>query len=152
MKDKFEIKPIGYVKKKDKETWIEILDEFTDGLLRLDEFSHIITLWWITGRDTIEDRSRLRVNPKVKAAEGVEVKDTPLCGVFAARSPGRPNPIGLTTVKLLKIEENRIYIDRTDAFEDTPIIDIKPYVPRSDSIINVKVPDFFSALKEKRIE
>jgi tRNA-Thr(GGU) m(6)t(6)A37 methyltransferase TsaA len=152
MKDNFEIIPIGYVRKNNDETWIEILAEFKEGLLRLDEFSHIITLWWITGRDTEEDRTRMQNHPKVKAAEGVEVIEPPLCGVFATRAPGRPNPIGLTIVKLLKIVDNRIYIDRTDAFADTPIIDMKPYIPNSDSIINVTIPDFFSALREKRIE
>ncbi|NHJ39410.1 MAG: tRNA (N6-threonylcarbamoyladenosine(37)-N6)-methyltransferase TrmO [Asgard group archaeon] len=151
MKGNFEIIPIGVVKRKQEDTWIEIYDDFKDGLLRLDEFSHIITLWWITGRDTKEDRLRLQHHPKVKAIEGLN-DFTVLFGVFATRAPGRPNPIGMTIVRVLKIEKNRIYIDRTDAFNDTPIIDIKPYIPNSDCILNVTLPDFFSALIEKRLE
>lgn len=151
MKDNFEIIPIGVVKKDQEDTWIEIFNEFKEGLLRLDEFSHLIILWWITGCDTKEDRSRLQNHPKVKATEGIVV-DSPLCGVFATRAPGRPNPIGMTIVRVIKIDNNKIYIDRTDAFEDTPIIDIKPYIPKSDCIINVTLPDFFSALMEKRME
>ncbi|NHK30580.1 MAG: tRNA (N6-threonylcarbamoyladenosine(37)-N6)-methyltransferase TrmO [Asgard group archaeon] len=151
MKDSFEIIPIGVVKKDHEDTWIEIFEDFANGLLRLDEFSHLITLWWIAGRDTKEDRSRLQNHPRVRAAEGIKV-ETPLCGVFATRSPSRPNPIGMTIVRVLKIEKNKIHIDRTDAFHDTPIIDIKPYLPKSDCILNITLPDFFSALIEKRIE
>ena len=147
---------IGYIKKQEEGeqtiTWMEIKDEFLPGMLRLDEVSHVIVLWWISGRDTIEDRNRLQVHPRVKLADSNAKIDTPLTGVFVTRSPGRPNPIGLTTVKILKIEGNKIYIDRHDAFHDTPILDLKPYIPKSDCILNVKLPEFFSSLMEKRVE
>ncbi|MHA1171540.1 MAG: TrmO family methyltransferase domain-containing protein, partial [Candidatus Heimdallarchaeota archaeon] len=80
------------------------------------------------------------------------IREPPISGIFATRAPVRPNPIGLTTVKLLKIEGNKIYIDRTDAFDNTPIIDIKPYLPNSDCILNTTLPDYFEPLSEKRIE
>jgi len=140
------ITPIGFVQKEDEKTWIEIKEEFKSALLNLDKFSHLITLWWIDQRDTENDRKTLQVYPRVKT-EGVE---TPLCGVFATRSPMRPNPIGLTIVKILEIVDNKIYIDRTDSFQDTPIIDLKPYLPNSDCIENVVLPDFFGPLRKKR--
>jgi len=148
MEDCFEIVPVGYFRKDDEKTWIEILDKFKDTIVNLDRFSHIITLWWISERDNEDDRSILLAKAMIKNA----IKEPPLSGVFATRAPVRPNPIGLTIVKLLKIEGNRIYIDRTDAFENTPIIDIKPYIPKSDCILNTKLPDYFEPLMEKRIE
>jgi len=148
----FEIVPIGRIKKNEKETWLEIFKDYQEGLLRLEEFSHLITLWWISKRDTPEERKVLQVHPRVKLGEEQQNTTTPLCGVFATRSPLRPNPIGLTIVKILGIENNRIIIDRHDAFDNTPLIDLKPYIPRSDCIMDVKLPAFFEILKEKRGE
>jgi len=149
LKDNYEIRPIGVVRKEEESTWLELYEEYEPALLNLELFSHIITLWWITGRDTEEDRNNLQTTPRIKLGDR---KQGPLCGVFCTRSPARPNPIGLTTVKILKIEGRKIFIDRTDAFDNTPIIDIKPYLPRSDYILNVTLPDFFESLREKRKE
>ena len=141
-----EISPIGFIRKDDEKTWIEVKEEYKPALLNLDKFSHLITLWWIDQRDTEVNRKVLQVIPKIKTDE----VETPLCGVFATRSPSRPNPIGLTIVRILEIIENEIYIDRTDSFPDTPIIDLKPYIPNSDCIENVTLPDFFGPLRKKR--
>lgn len=140
------ITSIGFVKKNEDKTWIEVKEEFKSALLNLDKFSHLITIWWISQRDTEADRKRLQVYPKIKTEE----VETPLCGVFATRSPTRPNPIGLTIVRILEIIDNKIYIDRTDSFPETPIIDLKPYIPNSDCIENVVLPDFFGPLRKKR--
>jgi len=59
-------------------------------------------------------------------------------GVFATRSPSRPNPIGISTVKLLKIEKNILYIQDVDVLDETPILDIKPYVPEFDINEDIK--------------
>ncbi|NHJ85836.1 MAG: tRNA (N6-threonylcarbamoyladenosine(37)-N6)-methyltransferase TrmO [Asgard group archaeon] len=148
LKDFFEIKSIGKIRKEREEVWLELRDEFKAGLLNLDQISHVITLWWISGRDNEVDRNILQVHPKVMSTG----ENTPLCGVFATRSPLRPNPIGLTIVKILSIENNKIFIDRHDAFDETPLIDLKPYIPKSDCIINTNLPDFYSELREKREE
>ncbi len=148
MIDYFEIVPVGFVRKNEEKTWIEILEKYKDAILYLDRFSHIITLWWISGKDNENDRSILQAKAMIRNA----TREPPKSGVFATRAPVRPNPIGLTTVKLLKIEGNKIYIDRTDAFDNTPIIDIKPYIPKSDCILNTTLPDYFEPLSEKRIE
>jgi len=63
-------------------------------------------------------------------------------GVFACRSPSRPNPIGLCIVKLIKVEGNVLTVRGLDAFTDSPIIDIKPYLPRADSIPDARVPSW----------
>jgi tRNA-Thr(GGU) m(6)t(6)A37 methyltransferase TsaA len=63
-------------------------------------------------------------------------------GVFACRSPSRPNPIGLCVVELLKIEKCVLTVKNLDAFEGSPIIDIKPYIPKADSIPNARVPEW----------
>lgn len=123
--------------------FIEINEEFVDGLKDLDQFSHLFVLWWISRRDTADDRTTLLANPP-RLKEEIET------GVFSCRSPSRPNPIGLTKVKLEKIEDNRIYIDRIDAIDGTPVLDIKPYLP-GDSITveDLKVPQWFNYLKKK---
>lgn len=146
MAKKFEVKPIGYVRKEEEKTWLEINNEFGTGLDKLEEFSHVIVLWWIEGRDTEADRNTLRVHPKVSGSR----EESPETGVFASRSPGRPNPIGLTISKILSRKDNILFIDRTDAFDDTPILDLKPYIPNSDCIISAKVPDFMKILQEPR--
>lgn len=148
MIDYFEIVPVGCVRKDEEETWIEILEKYEDAILNLDRFSHIITLWWISEKDNESDRSILQAKAMIENA----TREPPTSGVFATRAPVRPNPIGMTIVKLLKIEGNKIYIDQTDAFDNTPIIDIKPYIPNSDCILNTTLPDYFEPLTEKRIE
>jgi tRNA-Thr(GGU) m(6)t(6)A37 methyltransferase TsaA len=67
-------------------------------------------------------------------------RDKPLTGVFATRSPQRPNPIAVFMCTLNKIKENKIIIEKIDAFDNTPVIDIKPYIPNSDSIPNARIP------------
>jgi tRNA-Thr(GGU) m(6)t(6)A37 methyltransferase TsaA len=83
----------------------------------------------------MSDRRTLLVFPR-RHAVNVET------GVFASRSPSRPNPIGLCVVELLKIEECVLTVKGLDALEGSPIIDIKPYIPRADSIPDAKVPDW----------
>jgi tRNA-Thr(GGU) m(6)t(6)A37 methyltransferase TsaA len=129
---------IGYVKKpKDDIIYIEILPEYWAATLQLDRFSHIIVLWWITGRDNPQDRSNLQDYPPKDNRE--------LSGVFASRSPARPTPIGLSIVAIIDMDENqhRIQIDQIDANDGTPIVDIKPYMPFSDRVDNVRVPRWF---------
>jgi tRNA-Thr(GGU) m(6)t(6)A37 methyltransferase TsaA len=94
---------------------LELLPEFELGLTDIDGFSHLFVLW-------IFDR-----------AEGFDLVGTPPCdtrphGVFATRSPRRPNPIGLTVVELLRREGNRLHVRGVDMLDHTPILDIKPYL------------------------
>jgi len=125
---------IGFVEAvRGDESTIRIYPEYCDGLLGLEAYSHIIILYWMHLRDDEKHRRTLRVIPR--RHEGA-----PLTGVFACRSPSRPNPIGLSVVELLSLEDCRLRVRGLDAFKDSPIIDIKPYLPRADSIPDAKVP------------
>jgi len=75
-------------------------------------------------------------------------EDLPLLGVFATRSPVRPNPIGLTLVEILWVRENEICVKNLDALPGTPIIDIKPYIKEIDSAENVRYPSWIKKIHE----
>ena len=129
---------VGHIRKPDDGSiFIEIEAEFWEATLQVDKFSHIFVLWWITGHDNPVSRTNLADYPPKENAE--------LSGVFASRSPGRPTPIGLSIVAVQRLDEEsrRIYIDQIDAFDDTPVVDIKPYMPFSDRVDNAKYPTWF---------
>jgi len=127
---------IGIVEKAgEQEARVRVFPEFCAGLKGIEDYSHLIILYWIHLRDNEEERRTLLVFPRRHA---VNVKT----GVFACRSPSRPNPIGLCVVELLKVEKCVLTLKGLDAFEGSPIIDIKPYIPRADSIPNARVPEW----------
>jgi len=127
---------IGIVEKSgEEEAEVRIFPEFCAGLKGIKDFSHLIILYWIHLRDNEDERRTLLVFPK-RHEVNVET------GVFASRSPSRPNPIGLCVVQLLKVEESILTVKDLDALEGSPIIDIKPYIPRADAIPNARVPEW----------
>ncbi len=141
----FTLVPIGRIHKTDGgEIYIGLEDAYWPGTLNLDTFSHIIVLWWITGRDNRSDRDTLVVTPPSQ-------NGAPRSGVFACRSPSRPNPIGHTIVAILEIDhaEHRIRVDHMDAFDGTPVVDIKPYLPSSDRVDNAVVPAWLQHLEPR---
>jgi tRNA-Thr(GGU) m(6)t(6)A37 methyltransferase TsaA len=95
---------------------IEIFPRYEPALLRLEENSHI----WIQSWFHHANRNKLTVDHK-------EYFEIPEYGVFALRAPSRPNPIALSLARLLKRDENLLYLDRLDAIDGTPVLDIKPY-------------------------
>ena len=134
MRDKGEVKFIGIVEVAgEEEAKVRVFPEFCDAVKGIAGFSHIIVLYWIHLRDNEKERSVLQVVPR-RHTRNVKV------GVFACRSPSRPNPIGLCVVELMKAEGCTLTLKGLDAFEGSPIIDIKPYIPRADSIPNARVP------------
>jgi tRNA-Thr(GGU) m(6)t(6)A37 methyltransferase TsaA len=129
---------VGQVQKPDDgDAFIVIDPKFWDAVLQIDKFSHIIVLWWIDGRDNADDRARLQSTPPKPNAE--------LSGAFACRSPARPTPIGLSVVRLLRVDNQRkrLYLDRIDARDLTYVVDIKPYMPSSDKVDDARVPEWF---------
>jgi tRNA-Thr(GGU) m(6)t(6)A37 methyltransferase TsaA len=98
---------------------VEVFPEFTEGLKDLEGFSHIILLYHFHRVQEV----KLVVTPFM---------DFQPRGVFATRAPKRPNPIGLSIVKLLGIEQNTLHIENVDILDGTPLLDIKPYVPEFD--------------------
>ena len=133
MENSFQIFPIGVIKKKDQSAWIEIYEKFRDALQGLDQYSHIMVLTWFHQSDTKTKRKTLQVHPMGNEAN-------PLTGVFATRSPVRPNPIALFSCKVVKIKDRLIHIESIEAFEGSPVVDIKPYIPRIDSISQARGP------------
>jgi len=99
--------------------FVEILPELAEGLKDLDGFSHIILLYHF---HRVRE-SKLMVVPFL---------DSQPHGVFATRAPTRPNPIGLSVVRLLSIDRNILHIENVDVIDGTPVLDIKPYVPEFD--------------------
>ncbi len=114
--------PYQPVEADEGEFWVELFPEYEEGLKDLDTFRYIYLLYYI---DRLTRDVTLTVEP-FWAGE-IEV------GLFASRSPLRPNPIGLSIVKILKIEGNRIVTTGLDVFDGTPLLDIKPYIKDLDS-------------------
>ncbi|MDH7479085.1 MAG: tRNA (N6-threonylcarbamoyladenosine(37)-N6)-methyltransferase TrmO [Syntrophomonadaceae bacterium] len=111
--------PIQPSAAKDIEGWFEVFPEYAGGLKDLEGFSHIILLYHLH----LAKPYSLLVKPFL---------DDHRRGVFATRAPSRPNPIGLSIVRLLRIKENKVYIQDVDMVEGTPLLDIKPYVGEFD--------------------
>lgn len=132
------LEPVGLVRtpitqRKSMPPWgvpavLEIFPHFGPALLEIEKHSHLWVLTWLDqGRD---ERHVLQVTPR-------GVRDTGpggLHGVFAVRSPARPNPIGLTATRIERIDGLSIHVDRLDFLDQTPIIDIKPYFVTRDLI------------------
>jgi len=135
MKEYGKVKFLGKVTKTDEMSQIEISPEYCEGAYRLEEFSHLIVLYWFHQRDNDVDRSTLRVVPR--RHEGA-----PEVGVFASRSPSRPNPIGFCIAESVKVEGCKIFVRSLDALEGSPVIDIKPYIPRADAFREARTPDW----------
>ena len=104
---------------------IELFDEYHAGLKDLDGFSHIILLYHFHRSHGFN----LNVVPFL---------DSEQRGLFATRAPKRPNPIGISVVQLDKIENGLLHIQNVDIMDDTPLLDIKPYVPEFDSPQNIR--------------
>ena len=112
---------------------IRLFHDYCEGLRGIEAFSHLIVLYWLHRRDSEEERRVLLVFPR-RHAVTVET------GVFACRSPSRPNPIGLCVVELVHRDGCTLTVNGLDAFEGSPIVDIKPYLPRADAIPTARTP------------
>lgn len=107
---------------------LEICPEYQDGLKGIDGYSH---LWLICYLDRLrpEQIGPLQIKPRCLLRSGYRAEEIPLIGVFAIDSPTRPNPIGLSLVRLIKRVDNRLFVEGLDVFDGTPILDIKGYGP-----------------------
>lgn len=144
------LKPVGYVRTqavgdevKDKTQISEIViqPELAAALDGIADYSHLHVLFWLH-EISEEKRMTLKVHPRGRI-------DLPLVGVFAARTNLRPNPIGLTLVELVKVEGNVLVVRGLDAFNGTPVLDIKPY-DYWDAAEHAKVPQWWLKLEEEK--
>lgn len=136
------LRAIGTVKNQYKQPpgrsdwWTELVSEIViepeliEALDGLDDFSHIIVIFWI---HRPEREVQLRIHPMGR-------RDIPLTGLFATRTPARPNRIGLTVVRLLDLRDNILKVQGLDALDESPVIDIKPYIPIADMVNDAEVP------------
>jgi tRNA-Thr(GGU) m(6)t(6)A37 methyltransferase TsaA len=133
----YEVYPVGKIKHAQDGTFIEIEERYLPALKELNGFSHINVIWWFSEFDNKEMRNTFEVTKPYK-------KSPETMGIFATRSPIRPNPSALTAVEVISIDaqKGRILIAFIDANDDTPVLDIKPYTPSLDRIESPKVPDW----------
>ncbi len=122
---------------------VEVFPEYVDGLMDLDKFSHLYLLYYFNRAK----ETKLKVKPYL---------EDELHGIFATRAPHRPNKIGISVVKLLKIEKNILHIEDVDILNGTPLLDIKPYIARFDTRDEVRsgwqdeIPEDAANLRGKR--
>lgn len=141
--------PIAMVKNSVKEMgrrdWNNVISQLIfrpdleDALEGLKEFSHLIVLFWFHLSPAGESTPH-KTHPQMRP-------ELPLVGVFATRSPVRPNPLGMAVVKLEGQVKNVLIVTGLDALNGTPVLDIKPYLP-GDSITKIKVPDWVRKLHQ----
>ena len=141
--------PIGRVRNEVKEQksggWEDVASEIvideglTECLDGLEQFSHIIVIYWMHRVAPVR-QPRNKIHPRGRA-------DLPLVGIFSTRTPHRPNPLGVTTAKLVERRGNVLEVVGLDALNDSPVIDIKPYMPGYDSLPYAKVADWVEKLR-----
>lgn len=139
------IKPLGKAKNKIKKpmlpgwenvvTEIVINKKYEGGLDGIEDYSHVIVVYWMDK----EAECHLRHHPQGRT-------NVPYVGIFACRCPQRPNPIAISTVKLLSRKGNIIKVKGLDILNDTPVLDIKPYTPQYDQVLKAKVPTWVNKL------
>lgn len=133
--DEIKYKPIGMIRSPFKEPkgtpiqptaaegvngTVDVFAEYTEGLKDLEGFSHIILIYHFH----LSKKTSLEVKPFM---------DNQTRGVFSTRAPSRPNPIGISVLRLVKVEGNVLHIRGVDILDGTPLLDIKPYVPEFDA-------------------
>jgi tRNA-Thr(GGU) m(6)t(6)A37 methyltransferase TsaA len=131
----FKMFPIGKVEKQGQTVRLRIYDQYVNGLLGLDGWSHVNVFYWFDKNDTPQQRRVLRVHPRGD-------QQNPLTGVFACRAPVRPNLIALSVCKIISIKGDLVTVDNLDAYDATPILDLKPFIPPDAPAKNVRVPSW----------
>jgi tRNA-Thr(GGU) m(6)t(6)A37 methyltransferase TsaA len=141
---KIEIRPIGFVKRAspeedvtDKSLVSEIVLEkgFAKALDGIEDFSHVFIIFWMHKISKTE-KAALQVHPRGRS-------ELPLVGTLADRGPNHPNPFGLTLVEVIKCRENVLWVRGLDAYDRTPVLDIKPYGCPWEVVTDSRAPKWF---------
>jgi tRNA-Thr(GGU) m(6)t(6)A37 methyltransferase TsaA len=137
MNENFSVSPIGYVKRENK-IQIHLNDRYKAGLLEVNNFSHLLVVWW--GHKYESYREQIDMQMKPPYAPDV------LTGLFATRSPVRPNPINISVCQIREVNQQKgiVTINEIDAFDDTPVLDLKVYFPTCDRVKTPVVPARFT--------
>jgi len=118
--------PIQSVAARDVEGVVELFPQYAEALRDIEGFSHLILIYHFH----MSGKSSLIVRPYL---------DDETHGVFATRGPARPNPIGISVVRLARVDGTRLHITGVDILDGTPLLDIKPYIPQFDAIETEKI-------------
>ena len=130
---------VSPVKEPIDENWGEVVSEivlekkYADGLIGLEGFSHAVITYFM---HLATDKNRVKITRRPQGRD-----DMPFVGIFSQRAKRRPNPVGVTAVKIIKVENNVLKIQGLDAIDGTPVLDIKPYYPR-DRVENPIIPEW----------
>lgn len=117
------------------EGWIDLNAEYVQGLKDLEGFSHLILIYHFHKSERVDVQSSPFVDDAVH-------------GIFAIRSPNRPNHLGMSVVELLRIEGHQVYFKGADMLDGTPLLDLKPYIPEFDSVQNART-GWMTQLKDR---
>jgi len=149
---KITLKVIGRVQnsvfRKKREGWekviskIRIHPKYEEGLEGIEGYSHLFILFWLSRVPPLMRGRMMKIHPRSRP-------DLPLVGIFSTRTQYRPNPIGLTLVRLLERKENVLKVQGLDALDGTPVIDIKPISPHAEFPRKTRVPEWYHRLGEK---
>ena len=150
MSEPFRVRPIGTVRSPvtqpvdegwgEVESRIELLPEYRPGLRGLADFSHVLVVAWLHQADFDPARHLVR-RPRSRA-------DLPELGIFAQRAKDRPNPLGITVVRLLRVDGTGLTVRGLDAIDGTPIVDLKPYFPDFDAATHATLPEWVARLMQ----
>ena len=137
-KNVIQLYPIGAVRNSGDIFSVEIAASYRPALKQLDQFSHVIVLWWADQCDNEQSRSLLQTRPFYAEEH--------LTGVFACRAEYRPNPLGSTVCKILGVDEEAglVRLEYIDAVDGTPVVDLKAYFPVSDRVKSARIPAWLS--------
>ncbi len=137
VKEFYKLYSIGKIRRTEDGVFIEVNQKYIPALSQLDKFSHVQILWWADKHDNDKSRNIMQTTPPYG-------ENPPVTGVFATRAEYRPNPIGLTTAKIEKIDldHGKLVIQNIDAFDGTPVIDLKAYFPVCDRVKDVSIPEW----------
>ena len=136
--DALEVFPIGCIHRNTGDMYLEILPQFRDALKQLENFSHIVVLFWADQHGSVDTRESIDLQVEPPYAPGK------MTGIFATRSQLRPNPILSTPCRVESIDEDKgiIHIQMIDGFEGSPILDIKGYFPVMDRVNDAVIPEW----------
>lgn len=131
------MEPVGTVHVSEGKYSVQVEKKYIPALTNIEGYSHLQIVWWGHLTDKPENRGKLIADRLFKNAPGK-------MGIFATRSPVRPNPVLITTIKVtgIDLEKGLITTPYIDAEDGTPVLDIKPYVPM-ERVKNLMVPEWF---------
>jgi tRNA-Thr(GGU) m(6)t(6)A37 methyltransferase TsaA len=134
----YKLRTIGFVRRREDGIRAEILEPYRPGLRELARFSHVIVLWWAHKHDNERSRSWLQTEPPYAPGK--------VMGVYGTRAEYRPNPIGLTVCKLKGVDEEKGFVEiaEIDAYDGTPVVDLKAYFPVCDRVREARIPEWLS--------